>query len=413
MQLLPRLLAKVIQTGSLTLIGPDGAAQTFGGANSGPEVTLRINDPALDRKLLLNPELRLAEAYMDGALEIERSQLRDLLRLFKLNKGGLNRSAGQAPIRRLAKLAKRISRNNPIRSRRNVAAHYDIGNDLYRLFLDADMQYSCAYFPEGTETLEQAQLAKKRHIAAKLRLAPGQRVLDIGCGWGGMALYLAQVADVEVLGVTLAEEQLALARERAEAVGLGGRVRFALQDYRSVSESFDRVVSVGMFEHVGLTQMPTYFRTVRDRLTDDGVALVHSIMRMGPPGATDPFTAKYIFPGGYIPALSETTAAVEQSRLWLQDCEIWRKHYGFTLAEWAKRFEASRDKAKAMYDERFCRMWELYLAGAESSFMTGRMAVMQLQLGRERDAVPISRDYLAAETERLKAREAELGIDKV
>ncbi len=413
MQLLPRLLAKMIQTGSLTLIGPDGAAQTFGGINPGPQVTLRIVDPALDRKLLLNPELRLAEAYMDGALEVDRGQLRDLLRLFKLNKGGLNRSAGQAPIRRLAKLAKRISRNNPIRARRNAAAHYDIGNDLYRLFLDTDMQYSCAYFPEGTETLEQAQLAKKRHIAAKLRLAPGQRVLDIGCGWGGMALYLAQVAEVEVLGVTLAEEQLALARERAEAAGLGDRVRFALQDYRSVAEDFDRIVSVGMFEHVGVAQMPTYFRTVRNRLTEDGVALIHSIMRMGAPGVTDPFTAKYIFPGGYIPALSETLTAVERSRLWLQDCEIWRKHYGFTLAEWAKRFEANRDKAKAMYDERFCRMWELYLAGAESSFMTGRMAVMQLQLGRERDAAPVTRDYLAAETERLKAREAELGLDKV
>ena len=226
-----------------------------------------------------------------------------------------------------------------------------------------------------------------------------------------MALYLAQVAEVDVLGVTLAEEQLALARERTEAAGLGHRVRFALQDYRSVSEGFDRVVSVGMFEHVGLTQMPTYFRTVRDRLTEDGVALIHSIMRMGAPGATDPFTAKYIFPGGYIPALSETMVAVEQSRLWLQDCEIWRKHYGFTLAEWAKRFETNRDKAKVMYDERFCRMWELYLAGAESSFMTGRMAVMQLQLGRARDAVPISRDYLAAETERLKQREAELGME--
>ncbi len=228
-----------------------------------------------------------------------------------------------------------------------------------------------------------------------------------------MALYLAQMADVEVLGVTLAEEQLALARERAEAAGLGDRVRFALQDYRSVAEDFDRIVSVGMFEHVGVAQMPTYFRAVRNRLTEDGVALIHSIMRMGAPGVTDPFTAKYIFPGGYIPALSETLTAVEQSRLWLQDCEIWRKHYGFTLAEWAKRFEASRDEAKAMYDERFCRMWELYLAGAESSFMTGRMAVMQLQLGRERDAAPVTRDYLAAETERLKAREAELGLDKV
>ncbi len=410
MRFLPMLLRQVLHTGTLTLIDPDGVSETFGGGADGPSVTLRITDPALDRKLLINPELRFAEAYMNGGLEIAPEDLRDVLRLFKLNKARLNRSPSQAIFRRAARVAKRIARNNPLRSRRNVAAHYDIGNDLYRLFLDADMQYSCAYFPKGDETLEQAQLAKKRHIAAKLLLKPGQRVLDVGCGWGGMALYLAQVADVEVVGVTLAEEQLKVARERAAAAGLSDRVRFELQDYRSVEQTFDRIVSVGMLEHVGATNLGIYFNTVRDRLAPDGVALIHSIMRTSASGVTSPFTAKYIFPGGYIPAVSETVAAVEQSRLWLQDCEIWRKHYGFTIEEWARRFAANRKQAKTMYDERFCRMWELYLAGAESSFRDGRMAVMHLQLGHNRDAAPLSRDYMIAETARLKTREAELSL---
>jgi cyclopropane-fatty-acyl-phospholipid synthase len=410
MRFLPLLLRRVIHAGTLTLIGPDGGSESFGGAAPGPSVTIRITDPALDRKLLVNPELRFAEAYMNGGLEIAPEDLRDVLRLFKLNKAHLNRTPTQAIFRRFAQVVKRIARNNPLRSRRNAAAHYDIGNDLYRLFLDADMQYSCAYFPKGDETLEQAQLAKKRHIAAKLLLKPGQRVLDIGCGWGGMALYLAQVADVEVLGVTLAEEQLGLARERAAGLGLSDRVRFELQDYRSVDRTFDRIVSVGMLEHVGATDLGVYFNTVRDRLAPDGVALIHSIMRNSASGVTSPFTAKYIFPGGYIPAVSETVAAVENSRLWLLDCEIWRKHYGFTIKEWAKRFAANRDRARAMHDERFCRMWELYLAGAESSFRDGRMAVMHLQIGHDRDAAPLSRDYMAAETERLKARETALGL---
>jgi cyclopropane-fatty-acyl-phospholipid synthase len=410
MQILPRLLRQIIHTGSLTMTGPDGTTETFGGGAPGPSVSIRITDPTLDAKLLLNPELRFAEAYMKGALEVAPEDLRELFHLLKLNKGRLNRTPSQAMVRRVARVVKRFARNTPFRSKRNAAAHYDIGNDLYRLFLDDDMQYSCAYFPRGDETLEQAQLAKKRHIAAKLMLKPGQRVLDIGCGWGGMALYLARVADVEVLGITLAEEQLQLARERAEAAGLADRVRFELRDYRAQEGTFDRIVSVGMMEHVGATGLGDYFNTVRRRLAPDGVALIHSIMRGSASGVTSPFTQKYIFPGGYIPALSETVAAVEQNRLWLLDCEIWRKHYATTIEHWAKRFAANREAAKAMYDERFCRMWELYLAGAEASFRTGRMAVMQLQLGRERDAVPLGRDYLGQETARLLAREIEAGL---
>ena len=410
MRFLPLLLRRVIHTGSLTLIGPDGASETFGGATPGPSVTIRITDPALDRKLLTNPELRFAEAYMNGGLEIAPEDLRDVLRLFKLNKQHLNRTPTQALFRAIAKGLKRIARNNPLRARQNVKAHYDIGNDLYRLFLDTDMQYSCAYFPKGNETLEQAQLAKKRHIAAKLMLQPGQRVLDIGCGWGGMALYLAQVADVEVVGVTLAEEQLKLARERAAAAGLADRVRFELQDYRKVESHFDRIVSVGMMEHVGAANLCKYFDGVGQRLTTGGVALIHSITAMEPPGISSPFTRKYIFPGSHAPALSETMSAIEHANLWLLDCEVWRKHYAYTVREWARRFAASREAAKAMYDERFCRMWELYLAGAETAFLADTLAVMQLQLGHRRDAAPLSRDYLAAETQRLRAREDELGL---
>jgi len=410
MRFLPLLLRRVIRTGSLTLIGPDGTSENFSGDIPGPSVTIRITDPALDHKLMLNPELRFAEAYMDGGLEIAPEDLREVLRLFKLNQRNLKRTPSQAIFRRIARVLKRLVRNNPIRSRSNVKAHYDIGNDLYRLFLDQDLQYTCAYFPRGDETLEEAQLAKKRHIAAKLMLRPGQRVLELGCGWGGMALYLAQVADVEVVAVTLAEEQVKLARERAAALGLSDRVRFELMDYRAVEGTFDRVVSVGILEHIGAANLPTYFGTVRDRLAPDGVSVAHSIVRMNPPGVTSPFSAKYIFPGGYIPALSETLAAIERNRLWLLDCEIWRKHYAFTLREWARRFAANRDRAKAMYDERFCRMWELYLLGAESSFLDGRMAIMHLQMGHERDAVPLSRDYLAMETKRLAEREAELGL---
>jgi len=372
-------------------------------------VTIHLSDPNIGWKILLNPELRFAEAYMDGTIEVVQGDLRDLLMLLRLNRTHIDSGAVIALFNRFFRALRRFHQNNTLlNARRNAAHHYDLGNDLYRLFLDEDMQYSCAYFETGDETLEQAQLAKKRLIAAKLRLEPGQRVLDIGCGWGGMAMYLAQMADVEVLGVTLAAEQLKLARERAEAAGLARRVRFELQDYRKVQGQFDRIVSVGMMEHVGAPMLGTYFARVRDLLAPDGVALIDSIMIMESPGITSPFTRKYIFPGAYPPSLSETFAAVERSRLWLLDCEVWRKHYAFTLKEWSRRFAASRNVAKALYDERFCRMWEFYLAGAETAFLADTLAVMQLQLGRERDAVPITRDYLVAETNQLHTREAQI-----
>ena len=343
-----------IHSGALTISEPSGLVETFSGSDPGPVVTIRCSDPSLGWKMLLNPELRFAEAYMDGAIEVVQGELRDLLVLLRLNQTHLESGSAVALWSRLLQLLRGWHQYNTIwRARQNAAHHYDIGNDLYRLFLDADMQYSCAYFPRGGETLDEAQLAKKRHTAAKLLLKPGQRVLDIGCGWGGMALYLAQVADVEVLGITLAEEQLKVARERAEAAGLAGRVRFELQDYRDVQGRFDRIVSVGMMEHVGAPRLDTYFACVRDRLTPDGVALIHSIMTMAPPTIASSFSRKYIFPGASSPALSETMTAIERSGLWLLDCEVWRKHYASTLREWSRRFAANREAARAIYDERF------------------------------------------------------------
>ena len=408
MIILPWYLRRLVHIGRLTVIDAAGRAETFGGAEPGPEVTIRITDPRFDLRILKGPELAVPEAYMDGELEFEQGDFRDLVELYNLNLARRGASTVETVLQRAVRVTRRfIYRNNPARARRNAAHHYDLGNRLYRLFLDEDMQYSCAYFEDGDETLEEAQLKKKRHIAAKLMLRPGQRVLDIGCGWGGMALYLARVADVEVLGITLAERQLEVARERARAAGLDDRVHFELLDYRLVEGRFDRIVSVGMMEHVGVGQLGPYFGSILERLTPDGVALIHSIMRMEPPSFTSPFTEKYIFPGGYIPALSETMRDVERARLWLLDCEIWRRHYAMTLRNWYERFMKNRDLAREMYDERFCRMWEIYLVGAERSFESGPMAVMQLQLGLRRDAVPLTRDYLAEEKARLIAREAE------
>ena len=293
--------------------------------------------------------------------------------------------------------------NSVLGARRNAAFHYDLGNAFYRLWLDRDMQYSCAYFETGQETLDEAQTAKKRHIAAKLALRPGCRVLDIGCGWGGMALYLAQVADVHVTGITLSREQLAVARARADALGLGDRVRFELRDYREVRERFDRIVSVGMLEHVGRASLGIYFRQVRDCLAPDGVALVHSIGTSAPPAATASFLQKYIFPGGYLPSLAGAFGAVGHAGLWPLDCEILRLHYAETLARWRTRFEAVRGHAVGMYDERFARMWEIYLSGCEASFRHGSTMVFQLQLGCERDAVPVTRGHMGAAEAALAA----------
>jgi cyclopropane-fatty-acyl-phospholipid synthase len=401
-------LDKAIKTGRLTMTDAGGAVHVFGGREPGPEAAIRFTSKAAELKILLNPELNAAEAYMDGELVVDSGSIHDLIKVFYANKRQFDLSPGQIFWSGLSRKIRRFQQDNVLsRSRANVKAHYDIGEDLYRLFLDRDMQYSCAYFPDGTQNVEEAQTLKKRHLAAKLCLKDGQRLLDIGCGWGGLGLYLAHVADIEVVGVTLSERQLAVARRRAEILGVSDRVRFELIDYREVTETFDRVVSVGMLEHVGAPYLPAYFLNVRDRLGPDGLALIHSISTKSPPGTTGPFIRKYIFPGGYAPSLSETVAAIEPTGLWLLDCEIWRCHYGYTLAQWRERFLAKRDKAVEIMGERFCRMWELYLSIAECVFLQGSSNVFQLQLGRERDVAPINRTYIEAEEALIAERETE------
>jgi len=362
---------------------------------------MRISDPTLYRKLFFNPELHAGEAYMDGRLSFEGSSLRDFLTLFSVNRLSLGSYPLQKVLRRISRALRRFQQANPVgQAQRNVAHHYDLGNDFYRLFLDSGMQYSCAYFLSPEDTLETAQQNKLRLIAAKLALRPGLRILDIGSGWGDLALYLGRMADVDVTGVTLSKEQHALANEKARAAGLGDRVRFELKDYRHVDRRFDRIVSVGMFEHVGVHHYGEFFAKINALLADDGLMLLHSIGHMSPPGTASPWLRKYIFPGAYSPALSEVFTAVEQASLWVTDLEFLRLHYAETLRHWHARFEANRPAIARMYDERFCRMWEFYLVSAEMMFRTGSQLVFHMQLARRRDAAPIVRDYIT-DTQRI------------
>lgn len=405
--LLSSLLADLIRTGRLTVVDASGRTSTFGPGTGGPHVTMRFHSPTLPLRILLRPSLALGEAYMDGTVTIEEGTLRDLLHLCNTHYEAIERSPVGLLRGQLDRLLRLPRQYNPLgRARANVAHHYDLSGALFDLFLDSDRQYSCAYFPTGTETLDEAQEKKKRHIAAKLLLEPGLRVLDVGSGWGGLALELARTAGVDVTGLTLSREQFTMASERAASAGLSDRVRFALRDYREEQGTYDRIVSVGMLEHVGVAHFDTYFETLRRRLDADGVALVHAIGRSEPPGSTDPWLRKYIFPGGYCPALSEVLAAVERSGLWVTDVEILRLHYAETLRHWYERFQANRDRAKALYDERFCRMWEFYLAGCEASFRNGSMMVFQIQLARRRDAAPLTRDYIT-DRERAAAARAD------
>ncbi len=405
--LLAKLFSRTIRVGTLTMIDADGRTHVFGGSE-GPAATIRLHDRTLHRTIAINPKLRIGEAYMDGTLTIEEGTLYDFLDVcgvnFKALEGDILLAAGQ----RLSKMLRPIQQFNPVgRARRNVAHHYDLDGTLYDLFLDKDRQYSCAYFASDNESLDVAQDNKKRHIAAKLLLSPGMKVLDIGSGWGGLALYLAKVANADVTGVTLSAEQHKESEKRAREAGLDRSVRFRLHDYRTQEGSFDRIVSVGMFEHVGARHYLEFFRKVKDLLAEDGIALLHSIGRMEPPGTTNPWVRKYIFPGGYAPALSEVLAAVEKVGLWVTDIEILRFHYAETLKEWNRHFQRNRDKVKEIYDERFCRMWEFYLQGAEMEFRRIDQMVFQMQLARRQDAVPITRDYVT-EWEHAHAGEANL-----
>ena len=405
MRLLDRMLAKLLKHGELTVIGPSGETRRYGTPD--PElkpVTLRLMDRRAALQILRDPTIGAVEAWMDDRLRLEQGEIIDLTRMVRRNIRWEERNDRSNFLRHSGKLRHWLDTYNLRRqARRNVAHHYDVGNDVYRLFLDSDMQYSCAYFTDPTNDLEQAQRDKKAHIAAKLRLEPGQRVLDIGCGWGGLALYLNRVADVDVLGITLSEEQLALARQRAEEAGVADRVKFELTDFRDVTGEFDRVVSVGMFEHIGTSFYPAFFRKVRELLTYDGVALLHTIGRMGTPGKTDRFMHKYIFPGGYVPALSEVMKASEPERLIMSDCEILRLHYMYTLQAWYDRFKANRDEIVRLRGERLWKLYAFYLAGAMTMFSDGGMVVYQLQYMRNRWAAPITRDYMIDTERRLRA----------
>jgi len=405
--LLQMLLKMVVKNGSLTVVDANGKATNVGNGE-GPNVTVRLHDNKVGRDIALNPYLRLGEAYMDGRLTVDEPHgIYELIDMLTSSLG--NDYAG--PVFRLQarwrRLKRRIDQHNPVgKAQQNVAHHYDLDGGIYDLFLDEDKQYSCAYFSRPDMTLEEAQLAKKRHIAAKLRIEPGMRVLDIGCGWGGMALTLAEECGAQVVGVTLSREQHAVAVRRAKERGLQDRVDFRLEDYRELTEKFDRIVSVGMFEHVGIGHYAEYFNAVRDLLTDDGIALIHTIGRLDPPGATNAWIAKYIFPGGYIPALSEMSAAVENAGIFMTDIEVLRLHYAETLREWRRRFMAHWDEAKRIYDERFCRMWEFYLVGSETSFRNEGMVNFQMQITKKIDALPLTRDYMLEGEHRLGAEPA-------
>jgi cyclopropane-fatty-acyl-phospholipid synthase len=400
MFLLSHMLKSFIRIGTLTVIDARGRRHIFQGG-PGPKVAFRLTDARLHRRLFFNPDLALGEGYTDGTIQFEDSTIYDFLHLFNLNRRSLGSYPLQSVLRRISKTLRFLQQHNPIgKARENVAHHYDLSRELYSLFLDVDQQYSCAYFAHETDTLEQAQRNKKQHIAAKLLLQTGQKVLDIGCGWGGMALELARMADVEVVGVTLSTEQHQVASARARALGLSGRVRFELRDYRDITERFDRIVSVGMFEHVGIKHYDEFFGKSKELLTEDGVMLLHSIGRMSPPGTTGPWIRKYIFPGGYTPSLSEVFPATERHGLWVTDVEILRLHYAETLRLWAERFQVNRERVSQLYDERFCRMWEFYLACAEMVFRHGSGMVFQMQLARDRHTVPQTRDYMF-DTERV------------
>ena len=402
-----RLLRAGIKTGHIALIDHQGRRQDFGSGT--PSVTLRMHDAALTWQLGLNPWLKVGEAYMDGRLTIEDGTLYDFIDIAMKNTNALLGVKTQKLLDVLNYTLRWLHQHNPVgAAQQHVAHHYDLSRKLFEQFLDESMQYSCAYFPHPDASLAEAQQAKMRHIASKLLLQPGQRVLDIGCGWGGLGIYLAKTAGVEVTGVTLSKEQHEIACARVKAAGLEGQVEFKLQDYRLEPGRFDRIVSVGMFEHVGLKHFPEFFAKVEELLVPGGVALLHAIGRRDGPGHTNPWLRKYIFPGGYSPALSEVLPVVEKTGLWVTDIEILRLHYAETIRHWRANFARNREAIAKLYDERFCRMWEFYLVGSELSFRYDINMVFQMQLARGINAVPLTRDYMfdweRAEAARPKAQ---------
>jgi cyclopropane-fatty-acyl-phospholipid synthase len=403
-RLLQFLLRTFIRRGTFQVTTSRGTVLTFGDGTGRP-VSVRFTSRAAEWAILLDPELKFGEAYMNGSFVVEQGSIADVLAIALGQQTEVPHWA--RPQFMLRYLYRRLAQFNPRRrARRNVAHHYDLDGRLYSLFLDADRQYSCAYFERPDQSLDDAQLAKKRHLAAKLRLSPDKanrdlHILDIGCGWGGLGLYLAEIGGADVTGVTLSQEQHGIASARAAEKGLSQRARFNLQDYRDIDEKFDRIVSVGMFEHVGVNHYDTFFRKSAQMLKDDGVMVLHSIGRSEGPGITNPWIAKYIFPGGYIPSLSEVQRRIEKSGLLVTDIEILRLHYAETLKAWRERFLAHRDEVERIYDQRFVRMWEFYLASSEMSFREQNLMVFQIQLTKRQDVVPMTRDYIMREEKRL------------
>ncbi|HEX7782415.1 MAG TPA: cyclopropane-fatty-acyl-phospholipid synthase family protein [Sphingobium sp.] len=406
MRLLAALLTRLIRKGSLRVIDAEGRTHLFGEPpGNDPPLTLRFTDRRTPLRAAFNPALALGEAYMDGRMLVEHGDILAFATLVGRNTqwdaDDTARLALWRPWRRLTWLD---AWNWQRRSRRNVAHHYDLSDRLYALFLDEDLQYSCGYFSDPSYSLEQAQSAKKAHIAAKLALSPGQTVLDIGCGWGGLALYLYKATGADVLGITLSDHQFAIARRRAAEAGVANHVRFEMIDYRAVTGRFDRIVSVGMFEHVGPPHYRAFFDRCRALLKDDGVMLLHTIARADGPAPTDRWLARYIFPGGYVPAVSQIAPAIEDSRLWITDMEVLRLHYAHTLQHWYDRTEAAKADIVTLYDDQFYRMWQFYLAGAINAFRHDGHMNVQIQLARRRDALPLTRDYMAQAESRLIGR---------
>jgi cyclopropane-fatty-acyl-phospholipid synthase len=412
MWLLDKMLRKLVRKGELTVIDHDGRRYAYGRAD--PEVrpvTVRLTDKRAGWDIARDPRVGAGEAYMDGRLVLVEGDVRDLTLLARYNapfeRNGALKSKSPL-VRAVNSAAGRIDQVNwKSRSRRNAEHTYNLTRRLYELFLDEDRQYTMAYYRDPANSLEQAQLDKKAHIAAKLHVKPGMRVLDIGCGWGGLALYLNRHYGVEVLGIALAPDQIEFCRERAEAAGVADKVKFELMDYRDVDGPFDRIVNVGLIEHLGMPHYPGFYAKIRELLTPDGIMVSHCCGRMGPPGLTDKWTRKYIFPGGYIPALSELVSEAERHKLIVADVEAMRYHYAHTLEEWYKRTNANREEIVRLYDERFFRMWQFYLAGAEAAFRYGGLVNWQVQYLKRRDAVPMTRDYMYEEEERLRAADGE------
>ena len=406
--ILKATLSRMIHTGTLIVTDASGKSRTFGDGTGDP-IHFRVNSAAAERKIAFDPSFQFAEAYMNGEIDVLEGDIYEVLKIVFENTGAVvTKEPWMMAIEGIRRATRRLYQMNSItRASSNVQRHYDLSGDLYRLFLDSDMQYSCAYFERPEATLEEAQLAKKRHIAAKLLVDKGQKVLDIGCGWGGLGIYLAKYLEADVTGVTLSQEQHGVANKRAIDEGLSTRARFSLKDYRTLDESFDRIVSVGMFEHVGVGHFAEYFQHTARLLKKDGVFLLHAIGRSDGPSYTNAFIQKYIFPGGYIPALSEVIPHIEKAGLIVTDIEILRLHYADTLRIWRERFMANREEAKALYDERFCRMWEFYLAASEAGFRWQNLMVFQIQLAHWQEAVPLTRDYIGAAEKRLKRLECE------